>query len=94
MVKRKRRKFSASFKTKVVLESLKEQKSIREIASQFEVHPNQISKWKQQFLSNSEKAFEGTSTTKNEKELEREKMLQTIGQQKVEIDFLKHVLGE
>ena len=44
------RKFTASFKAKVVLEALKERKSLSELAQQYELHPNQISKWKQEFL--------------------------------------------
>lgn len=93
-MKRKRRKFSSAFKTKVVLESLKEQRPIQEIASQYEVHPNQISKWKQQFLSNADKVFEEPVSAKSQEDLEREKLYRTIGEQKIEIDFLKHVLGK
>lgn len=93
-MKRTRRKFTAEFKTKVVLEALKEQKTIQEIASKFEIHPNQISQWKQQFLANAIDVFEKTTSKKSEHELEREKLFRTIGVQKIEIDFLKHVLGK
>ena len=37
-----RRKFSASFKAKVAIEVILEQKSLQELAAKFEVHPNQI----------------------------------------------------
>ncbi len=42
-MKRTRRKFTASFKTKVVLEALKSQMTLQELASKYEVHANQIS---------------------------------------------------
>ena len=47
-----RRRYSAEFKSKVALEALREQKTIAEIASEFEVHPNQVSSWKSRHWSN------------------------------------------
>ena len=46
----KRRKFTSKFKTKVVLEALSERYTLSELAERHQVHPNQISKWKSQFL--------------------------------------------
>ena len=46
-MKKSRRKFSSKFKTKVVLEALKERETIQQLASRYELHPNQISIWKQ-----------------------------------------------
>ena len=51
------RKFTSSFKTKVVLEAIKERKSLSELAQQYELHPNQISKWKQEFLQGADQVF-------------------------------------
>ena len=88
-----RRKFSATFKTKVALEAIKEQLTTQEIASKFEVHPTQITTWKKDFIKNASAAFE--SKKKGDKqEKDNEKLFTKIGQMQVEIDFLKHVLGK
>jgi len=47
----KRRKFTSKFKTKVVLEALKERQSLAELAQKYQLHPNQISTWKKEFLA-------------------------------------------
>ena len=88
-----RRKFTPRFKTKVVLEALKERSSLSDIAQKYEVHPNQISKWKKDFLSGAESVFSnGERSKKTEAEEEKDKLLRTIGQLKVENDFLKNAL--
>jgi len=89
----KRRKFTSGFKTKVVLESLSERFTLQELARKYDIHPNQISQWKAHFLANAEGVFEKPKTEKSEEELERERLYKTIGQQKVEIDFLKKALS-
>ena len=92
-MKKTRRKFSAAFKSKVVLEALKEQMTMQELSSKYEVHANQITKWKSEFLDNASSVFESKSG-KSKEETEAEKLYKVIGQQKVEIDFLKTVLGK
>lgn len=89
----KRRKFTAKFKTKVVLEALSERYTLAELAERHQLHPNQISQWKSQFLSNAELVFQkGTKSPKEQAENEKDQLLKMIGQQKVEIDFLKNAL--
>ncbi len=56
---RTRRKFSSAFKAKVAIEAIKEQRTISELAQEFEVHPNQVSQWKREFLERSAQVFEG-----------------------------------
>ncbi len=82
---------TASFKTKVVLEALSERYSVQELARKHELHPNQISTWKAQFVENAEAVFERPKSEKNEEETEKDRLLKTIGQQKVELDFLRKV---
>lgn len=92
--KRSRRKFSADFKAKVVLEALKERNTIEEIARKHELHPNQITIWKKEFLANAAAAFGGGNgeDERKEKEAETEKLYEQIGRQKVEIEWLKKKL--
>ena len=88
-----RRKFTTKFKTKVVLEALKEQSSLADLAQKHDIHPQQISTWKREFLQKAESVFDnGSSNTKSEAELEKDRLLKTIGQLKVENDFLKNAL--
>ena len=88
-----RRKFTAAFKTKVVLEALKERSSLAELAQKYDLQPTQISAWKREFLDGASEVFDkGKKNKKSEAELEKERLLKTIGQQKVEIDFLKDAL--
>jgi len=89
-----RKKFTSTFKTKVVLEALKERMSNQELAQKYDIHPQQISTWKREFMDGVEEVF-NKGKTKNKKSKEEEKedvLLKVIGQQKVEIDFLKNAL--
>ena len=89
----KRRKFTTKFKTKVVLEALKERQSAKELAERFKLSPQQISTWKREFLDNADQVFNGNSKNKrSEVEEKKDELLRVIGQQKVEIDFLKKSL--
>ncbi len=92
-----RRKFTSRFKTQVVLEALKERMSMAELAQKFKLNPVQICNSKREFPENAESVFpkkgDGKGNGKSEAEMEKEQLLQTIGQQKVDIDFLKKVLS-
>ena len=56
-MKNKRRNHSAAFKAKVALDAAKGDKTIAELASQYEVHPSQIAKWKKQLLESLPEIF-------------------------------------
>lgn len=56
-----KRKFTAQFKLKVVLEVLKEKETLAVISKRHELHPNQISDWKKQFLDGASTVFESTT---------------------------------
>lgn len=94
-MKRERRKFSAAFKAKMVLEALKEKETLQQLSSKFEVHVNQITQWKREFLNHAEDVF---STKKAEEksadEQEKDALYSKIGRLQTENDFLKKVLGK
>jgi transposase len=95
MERRSRRKFSAEFKTKVVLEALKERQSLEEIARKYEIHPNQIGSWKKEFLAKASQVFtteDDKTGDKKQQQILLERLYSQIGQQKVEIDWLKKKL--
>lgn len=92
MIKQTRRKFSSEFKTKVVLEALKERQSIEVLAKVHELHPNQITNWKKEFLSKAVGVFAMKGGVSKPDEPDSEKLYAQIGQLKVENDFLKKKL--
>lgn len=95
-MKNTRRKFTAKFKAKVAIDAIQEKLTIQQIAAKYEVHPNQISQWKRQFLDNAESVFSSASesTEKSVLEEEQDKLYKKIGRLQVENDFLKKSLGE
>jgi putative transposase len=85
-----RKNYQSDFKAKVALEAVKGRLTINEISNQCGVHPNQISKWKKQFLESLPQIFDNSKTSKNEQNDELVNQLyQQIGQMKVELDWLK-----
>ena len=94
-MKKERRKFSAAFKTKVALEAIKEKETLQQLASKFEVHANQITQWKREFLESAEDIFsKKKSEEKVNEEKEKDALYNKIGRLQTEIDFLKKVLGK
>lgn len=83
----KRRSYSSEFKAKVALEALKEQQTLQQLAQKYEVHPNQISSWQQEFVQNSASVF--TKGKKKEEAVDTAKLYEEIGRLKIEVDFLK-----
>lgn len=90
--KRTRRVLDDAFKTKVVLEALKEAMTLNELASKYQIHPNQISQWKTLFVKNASSVFSGPKDEKRELEQlreEREDLHKRIGEKDMENEFLK-----
>lgn len=86
-MKKSRRKFTSAFKATVAIEALKERESLAELSRRFEVHPNIISKWKQEFLEKSAMVFD--SKSEDGSEVDPDKLYAKIGQLEIENDFLK-----
>lgn len=88
-----RKKYTSKFKTKVVLEALKERLSVAELAQRYDLAPQQINLWKREFIANADSLFEGKSKSKRSQvDEERDQLLKVIGEQKVQIDFLNNAL--
>lgn len=86
----KRRRRSAEFKFEVALEAAKGLQTASQIASDREVHPNQISQWKKQLLDEGVSIFSNKTFLKEKKQTLREQELyEQIGRLKMEVEWLK-----
>lgn len=93
MSRRPRRNHTAAFKAKVALEALRGVKTLSELATQFDVHPNQITTWKAQLLEGAEGVF-GAEPAASAQSPDLKDLHAKIGQQALEIDFLAGALGK
>jgi len=87
-----RKSFTNEFKSKVVLEALRESCTLQELADKYQIHPNQIGLWKKQALELLPGIFERSnkkSTEQKDAEKQREQLYRTVGEMKIEVDFLK-----
>ena len=89
-----RKRHDGKFKCKVVVEAVKGQRTLSEIASDYGVHPNQITKWKKQALDGLPDIF-SDKRKKNDREAQelQDELYRQIGQLKVELDWLKKKSG-
>jgi putative transposase len=93
-MKNKRKNYGAAFKAKVAISAAKGDKTIAELASEFEVHPTQIVQWKKQLLDSATDIFSrGRQREKENQDELTDKLYQQIGQLKVELDWLKKKSG-
>jgi len=87
--------FGAEYKFKVVLELLREESSLAEIASKYNVTSKSISTWKNEFIENGVSVFNKSKELKNhkneltEKEEYIDKLHGKVGQLTLEVDWLK-----
>ncbi len=85
----KRRRFTAEFKARVALETLRGDKTVEEIAARHKVHPNQLSAWKRQAVDGLGEVFSnGTDHARRDHESEVRDLHAKIGELTVERDFL------
>ncbi len=91
----KRRNYTSEQKVKLVLEVLREERTLGEIAAGRGINPNQLGKWKREFLERATGIFDETKQTRGQERAIREaedekfRMLKTIGQLTMERDYLK-----
>ena len=89
-----RKKYSKELKARIALDAIKSQKTIAELASEYGVNANQISIWKKQLLDAAPDTFtSGKDKGAEKKEIECERLYQKVGQQQIEVDWLKKKTG-
>ena len=91
MTRRPRRNHSADFKAKVALAAVRGDRTLSELASRFDVHPNQITQWKTQLLERVAQVFGGASGP-TEKPVDLKVLHAKIGELALENDFLEGAL--
>ncbi len=93
-MKNRRRNHSAKFKVKVALAAIKGDRTMAELAREFEVHPSQITQWKKQLLEALPEIFSRHRQRSQQQQDELTAQLyQQIGQLQVELDWLKKKAG-
>ncbi len=90
---KKRRNFNPKDKATIVLEVLREEKTLNEIAAEHEIHPNQLSRWRTEFISNADRVFsketDEVEKVKQTFDKEKDELLRQIGQLSYEVTWLK-----
>ncbi len=87
---KKRRQYSAQYKFQVALEAAKGNKTLSELSSESGIHPNQISSWKRQLLSDGAELFQRNGARKEDGQAEQEaELYKQIGRLKMELEWLK-----
>ena len=88
-----RTRYSAKFKAKVALAALSESKTLAELASEYKIHPSQISNWKQELIENSSDLFGKGKKKEVNHDAEVAELHRVIGKLKAENEFLSNLPG-
>lgn len=94
---KKRRTFTAEAKAEIILKVLREEQPLAQIASEYGIHPTQLSKWKAQFLKDAHVVFENERKPMNELKAKHEKEVEglyaEIGKLTAHLSWLKKKCG-
>lgn len=86
----KRKQYTMQFKFKVALEAAKGVKTVNQIASEYGLHPNQVSSWKKQLLTEGPVLFKrGNGRQEREETAKEAALFEQIGRLKMELEWLK-----
>ncbi len=91
-----RKTYTADFKAKIALEAIRETKTISQLAAEYGVHPNMVTKWKQAALAALPDAFKREDRTDNEREEQQKKqaeLYEQIGRLTTQVVWLKKKSG-
>ena len=92
----KRKHYSAAFKAKIVVETLRETKTVAQIAAEHGLHPNLVTKWKQAALAGLPDVFERQTVAQEKAAVQEEKiaeLYQGIGRLTTQVNWLKKKSG-
>jgi transposase len=92
MSRRARRNHSPAFKAKVALAAIKGEKTLAELAEQFDVHANQITSWRTQLLEGAAEVFGGDSKAEAPPPIDVKELHAKIGELTLTNDFLAGAL--
>ena len=93
MTRRARRTHSPAFKVKVAVAAIKGDRTLSELAKQFDVHPNQITAWKAQLVEGAPEIF-GASRSGAEPAVDLKALHAKVGELTLQNDFLSAALGK
>ena len=94
MTRRPRRNHSPAFKAKVALAAIKGERTLAELAQQFDVHPNQITQWRSQLMEGASGVFGAVATAEAAPVVDVKTLHAKIGELALENDFLAVALGK
>lgn len=94
MARRPRRNHSPAFKAKVAVAAIKGEKTLIELAQEFDVHPNQIKQWRDQLLDGATGVFGEAPKADPEPTIDVKTLHAKIGELTLENDFLSGTLGK
>ena len=96
----KRKKYTAKFKAKVVLELIEGDNSISAVASKYNINPNILHRWRRQLFDNAsvvfeqEKALKEAAKVQHEHEIEVDNLNRIIGEKTARCDYLRRSIDE
>jgi len=93
MKAKSRRQFTAEFKVKVVLEVLRQEKTLSQIASDYDLHPQLLQTWKQTFMAAAPQVFDQHKGAEKPVADEKGPLYEQIGRLQMELNWLKKKLG-
>jgi len=91
---RTRRRFTAEFKAKVALEAIRGERTISELATKHELHPNQITQWRTLLLEGASSVFGAAAAAETAPAVDVKTLHAKIGELSLENDFLSGALGK
>ncbi len=87
MIRRPRRNYTPAFKAKVALAAIRSEKTLAELAEQFDIHPNQVTQWRSQLLEGASGAFDAVVTADPAPLVDVKSLHAKIGELTLENDF-------